>query len=528
MSNTHLIEQQRKEIDFLQSEIKKLKESFHHIHKSTQSNQSQQIVELIMENSNAILFRRLAATDPKKRKMVYVSPNISRFGYTGEDFLQGNVMFRDLVYQGDSPRTLREIKEYTEQGLIEYTQFYRIVTKQGEKRWVEDRTSVYEDTETGLRYHQGLVIDINDKKVIEEKLKKSEKKYRKIIETTAEGFLMLDNDCLTIDVNQAYEQMVGLSAKQLLGKRPVQLEPGLMSYFNQVKETGTQHHFESELCNIDGKRIPVLLHIGPLFLEGDEPLGAAIFITDISSHKKALLLAAEVQQEFLAVTPPEVSGLSIAGISIPCDEVGGDYYDFFTDEDSKEEVKIVIGDISGHGVDAALLMSSARSYMRATVPQEKSADEVIGSLNRFLTEDMVESGRFMTLFYLTLNNDQKSIEWVRAGHDPALVYDSQTGDFSELKGPGVALGIEPTYVYETQRLKQISSGMIIVLVTDGIWEAVNIDNQEFGKQRLKNIIKEHQEKSSKQIVDNIISEHKTFTEGAVIEDDLTLVVIKVD
>lgn len=528
MNNKNLIESQRREIDSLQSEVKRLNRLTHDLNSSCQIQQSQRTLELIMENSNAILFRRLAAKDPKKRKMVYVSPNISRFGYSAEEFIDGKVMFRDLVYQGDSPRTLREIKEYSEQGLIEYTQFYRIVTRQGEKRWVEDRTSVYEDPDTGLSYHQGLVIDINDKKLIEEQLKKSEEKHRRIIETTAEGFLLLDNDCLAIDLNHAYEKMVGLSKKQLLAKRPVEFDPELSLYVKQVKEAGEQLQLEAELSNIDGRRKPVLLHIGPLFSDSGEPLGAAIFITDMSSHKKALRLAAEVQQEFLTVTPPTVSGLSLSGMSIPCDEVGGDYYDFFKDQENDQEVTVVVGDISGHGVDAALLMSSARSYLRATVSQKKNSEEMVSSLNRYLAQDMIDSGRFMTLFYLVLQQEQKRIEWVRAGHDPALVYDPRDGSFIELKGPGVALGIEPSLVYEAQHLENITAGMVIVLFTDGVWEAVNTANEEFGKQRLKNIIKDHQQESSEQIINNIVSAHRNFTKGAIIDDDLTLVVIKIE
>jgi len=89
------------------------------------------LAELIIQNSPSILFRRLAADDPKQRKMVYVSPNISRFGYRAEDFLNGTIMFRDIVYQGDSDRTLKEIKEYVEKESENYSQVYRIITKSG-------------------------------------------------------------------------------------------------------------------------------------------------------------------------------------------------------------------------------------------------------------------------------------------------------------------------------------------------------------------------------------------------------------
>jgi len=140
------------------------------------------LAEIIVQSSPSILFRRLAADDPKQRKMVYVSPNISRFGYQAEDFLNGKIMFRDIVYQGDTDRTLQEIKDLVEKENNKYTQVYRIVTKSGEVRWVEDQTSIYVDPETGIRYHQGIVTDIHERMVAEEKFRKEQEKVQKAYE----------------------------------------------------------------------------------------------------------------------------------------------------------------------------------------------------------------------------------------------------------------------------------------------------------------------------------------------------------
>jgi len=140
------------------------------------------LAEIIVQSSPSILFRRLAADDPKQRKMVYVSPNISRFGYQAEDFLNDKIMFRDIVYQGDTDRTLQEIKDLVEKESDKYTQVYRIVTKSGDVRWVEDKTSIYVDPETGIRYHQGIVTDIHERMVAEEKLRKEQGKVQKAYE----------------------------------------------------------------------------------------------------------------------------------------------------------------------------------------------------------------------------------------------------------------------------------------------------------------------------------------------------------
>ncbi len=137
------------------------------------------LAEMIIQNSPSILFRRLADDDPVQRKMVYVSPNISRFGYQAEDFLNDTIMFRDIVYQGDSDRTLEEIKHFVEKESENYTQVYRIITKSGEIRWVEDQTSTYVDPETRIQYHQGIVTDIHDRMLAEEKFRREQEKVQK-------------------------------------------------------------------------------------------------------------------------------------------------------------------------------------------------------------------------------------------------------------------------------------------------------------------------------------------------------------
>lgn len=142
-------------------------------------NRALQLAELIIENSPSIQFRRLAADDPKQRKMVYVSPNISRFGYNAENFLNNKIMFRDIVYSGDSERRLKEIEEFVKNNIENYIQYYRVVTKSGEVRWVEDRTSTFVDAETNTRYHKGIVTDIHERKVAEENLRLEQKKVKK-------------------------------------------------------------------------------------------------------------------------------------------------------------------------------------------------------------------------------------------------------------------------------------------------------------------------------------------------------------
>ncbi len=490
-----------------------------------------QLAELIIDNSPAILFRRLAAEDPKLRKMVYVSPNISRFGYLAEDFISGRMMFRDMVYPEDSERTLREIQTYVARNIDEYTQFYRIVTREGKVRWVEDRTSVVDDPATGARYHQGILTDIHQRKVAEEKLRKSEEKYRRIVETAGEGFLLMDENLTIVDLNHACCLLVGCSRKALIGKNLGDLTAEayrhLLSAELQDMLRGETRPFEMALIAHDGHSVPVLIHANALRNDTGCILGNMAFVTDLTEHKKALILAGEVQRSLLPRQAPRLNGLDVAGRNISCDEIGGDYFDFLWQANIPDSpFTAVVGDISGHGVDSALLMTTARAFLRMRAAQPGTCAEIVTAMNCHLADDVYATGRFMTLFYLTINPARNRIEWVRAGHDPALLYDPDHDRFDALKGPGLALGVDNEFHFESNCQTGLKKGQIIIVSTDGIWEERNAAGEMFGKHRLQEIIRRNAACSAEAILNTVFREHARFTRNTRTEDDITLVIIK--
>lgn len=493
--------------------------------------QAMQLAELIIDNSPAILFRRLAADDPKLRKMVYVSPNISRFGYRAEDFLSGRMMYRDMMYPEDSERTLEEMQFFVSRNIDEYTQFYRIVTRDGNVRWVEDRTSVVEDPATGVRYHQGIVTDIHRRKEAEEKLRKNEEKYRRIVETAGEGFLLMDETLKIVDLNQTYCQIVGYSRQDLIGKNLIDLTAEEYRHFVSANRQdllgGGTRSFEVDIIARDGRSVPVLIHANTLRDDTGLILGNMAFVTDMTEHKKALTLAGEVQRSLLPHQAPQVNGLDVAGRNISCDEIGGDYFDFLWRAGTPESpLTIVVGDITGHGVDSALLMTTARAFLRMRAAQPGTIVDIVSAMNHHLAEDVYETGRFMTLFYLTINEYRDRIEWVRAGHDPALIYDPKQDRFEELKGPGLALGVDEKFAFQSSRKDGLKKGQVIIVGTDGIWEERNKAGEMFGKHRLQEIIRRKAACSAETILDTVFREHARFTRGARTEDDITLVIIK--
>ncbi|UCG12274.1 MAG: SpoIIE family protein phosphatase [Deltaproteobacteria bacterium] len=245
--------------------------------------------------------------------------------------------------------------------------------------------------------------------------------------------------------------------------------------------------------------------------------------------RQSLELAMEVQQNLLPKADPKVEGLDIAGISIYCDEIGGDYYDFLdVGELERGEIGVVVGDVSGHGIPSALLMATARASLRQRSSLPGSMARIVSDLNIQLTKDVEESGQFMTLFYLTIDPAKQNVRWVRAGHDPAIIYDPATDSFEDLRGPGVALGVDECWQYSENMKTGLAEGQIIVLGTDGIWEAHNPKGEMFGKDRLNDVIRRNSTVSAKRIVDAIIDTLHRFQKDQEPEDDVTLVVIKIN
>ena len=499
---------------------------------SVQSSETLRLAELIIENSPAVLFRRMAAEDSEHRRMVYVSPNIARFGYTAEDFLSGRIMYREIVYPEDSQRMIREIESYVSRNIEAYTQFYRIVTRDGDLRWVEDRTSVVDDPNTGNRYHQGIVIDIHRRKEAEDKLRKSEEKYRRIVETAGKGFLLMDEHIRIIDLNEAFSRMVGYPRNELIGRSPFDLTTEAYRYVSASLQTNLRndrpYESEIELLSRDGRKVPAIIHANALLDDTDGFIGTMAFITDMTEQKKALILAGAVQKSLLPQQTLQVKGLEICGRNVSCDEIGGDYFDFLWNPESPDKpFSVVVGDITGHGVDSALLMTTARAFLRMRASQPGTPTDIVSAMNHHLTEDIHDTGRFMTLFYLTIDTKSRHIEWVRAGHEPAWIYDPDQDKYAELKGPGMALGVNDHVKFKSNHRTGLKKGQLVIVGTDGIWEARNQAGEMFGKHRLHDVIRQNAAAGAEAILKAVFKSHAQFTQGRRNEDDITLVVIKV-
>ena len=172
-------------------------------------------------------------------------------------------------------------------------------------------------------------------------------------------------------------------------------------------------------------------------------------------------------------------------------------------------------------------MAAVRSSLRQRSSLPGGAANIISDVNRQLVHDVEDSGQFVTMFYLIIDPIKKHLQYVRAGHDPAIFYEPNTDAFEELGGTGMALGVDKNWNVKAYTKTALKNGQIIFLSTDGIWEARNLQGEMFGKEPIYDIIRNNSSLRANEILNAMTESLKSFQKGAKIEDDITLVIIKI-
>ncbi|MBX7054937.1 MAG: SpoIIE family protein phosphatase [Pyrinomonadaceae bacterium] len=237
--------------------------------------------------------------------------------------------------------------------------------------------------------------------------------------------------------------------------------------------------------------------------------------------ERELELATEIQQRFQPSGPPHVEGYEFQGISFSCYEIGGDYYDFIERHDGK--MLVALGDVSGKGTAAALLMSSLHAAIHAQVAAKTSLDETVVSINKYLAEN-TPANRFITLFIAELDAATGEITFINAGHNPPLIARAD-GSLELLQSGGLPLGLMGFAEYESSTAR-LGHGDVLFIYSDGVSEANNLNEDEFGMERLKQVISTNVGRSASGIRDRVESALSDFTGTAAPNDDITLVIVK--
>lgn len=237
--------------------------------------------------------------------------------------------------------------------------------------------------------------------------------------------------------------------------------------------------------------------------------------------EQELELATEIQQRFQPAGPPVIEGYEFQGISFSCYEIGGDYYDFIGRENGR--MLIALGDVSGKGTAAALLMSSLHAAIHAQVSARSSLEEMVKSVNQYLA-DNTPANRFVTLFATELDPATGVLKYINAGHNPPLIGRSD-GTIIQLSSGGFPLGIMPGAEFESGETR-LERGESLVIYSDGVSEANNIRDEEFGMERLCEVVRNNLKASAAGMRDKVESALSAFTQTAPANDDITLVIVK--
>ncbi len=235
-----------------------------------------------------------------------------------------------------------------------------------------------------------------------------------------------------------------------------------------------------------------------------------------------LQMARDIQQSLLPKENPQIPGASIAGLSYPAREVGGDYFDFIPM--GPKRLGAVIADVSGKGVPASLLMSNIQATLRVQALSSESPGHCITEANTALHKSTA-SDKYATLFYGILDMEEKTFTSTNAGHNPPMLM-SKGACCQRLETGGIVLGMMSDVPFEDETVS-LNSGDLLLMFSDGITEAMNDREEEFGEQRLMELLGEHGGLEPEELLEMIVSRVKAFTGETQQQDDMTLVAIKI-
>lgn len=236
---------------------------------------------------------------------------------------------------------------------------------------------------------------------------------------------------------------------------------------------------------------------------------------------KEMQQAALIQQGLLPSKPPAVPGLDICGKTTACRTVGGDYFDYLVFPDGR--VGLLVGDVAGKGLSASLLMSSLQARVQVLFEDPDDLARKIGRLNKSLCGNCPDN-RFITFFMTIIDPSTGELVFTNAGHNPPLLVRA-SGGCDKLAGGGIILGILPMAAYQESR-QQMQSGDILVLFSDGVTEAPNPADEDFGDDRLEQLVASMRDRPAAEIVEAIEKAVAEFTQGAPAADDITVVVAR--
>lgn len=375
--------------------------------------QREELAAIIHRSPSVVVLWR--ASESEGWPVEFISQNIAHYGYRQEEFLSGEIGFGDIMHPDDKERVQEEVRRHAAAGHPEYRQEYRILTRSGEVRWVDDRTVVRFDADGRVTHHEGILTDITEMKLAQER--------------------------------------------------------------------------EAEM------------------------------------RERDLRTAREVQRHLLPAAMPDDRRFEVHSLYIPSKHIGGDYYDFF--DVGNGQWVFVVADVSGKGASAALMMAACRATLRLEARRHKTAAQLLSTINQLLHGDMPD-GMFISMVVGLLNPDTGELTIMRAGHEVPIIVRAAGG--VEMPRPsGIAFGLDEGPVFDElleEHKLRLAPGDLMVFYTDGITEAMNESEEEFGRDRLIDTLEAVREKPAAEITRAVDERLRQFAGFNGLLDDRTLLVVR--
>ncbi|GFO69715.1 hypothetical protein GMLC_32940 [Geomonas limicola] len=456
-------------------------------------------------------------------------------GYSNEEYNENPFLWYQMILEEDRPAVVRLTAEVQAGEDIPSLE-HRIRHKDGSIRWVRN-TIVPRYSEQGeLIAYDGLISNITDRKRAEESLRLQSV----ALEAAANAIAITDNQGQVIWVNPAFTQMTGYTPKESLHRDLSFLKSDLHdpAFYLELRSTinaGEVWHGEMVNRRKDGTLYPEEQTITPVTDDTGIIKYFVCIKQDITERKEAeqallenaslvkeLEIAKQIQLSLLPDAPPALPGIDCAGRCVSATHIGGDYYDIFANRD---EVGMVISDVSGHSVGAALIMVETRSVLRAQLQTLHRPPQVLSALNDLLHDDLTRAELFITMSYLCYHTRTRQLHYTNAGHPPPLLYRPGQDSFQELDAEGLIIGVKKGVSFE-ERSIQIEPGDLLFLYTDGITETEGARGELFGTRRLQTILAREHRKTAAGLIEAVLAALRAFNGGSTFRDDISMLVLK--
>jgi sigma-B regulation protein RsbU (phosphoserine phosphatase) len=455
-------------------------------------------------------------------------------GYRPEEILGKH--FLDLMTAEDRARWLESLPpaEHAKASFTRLVNHYR--HRDGHEVFTESTGAPVVDEQGRVSRWRGMDLDITDRKRFEDALRLRDR----AIEAANVGIAIADArvpNYPNIYVNPALCRITGYSREELLGRslrllQGPETDPEARAKIRKALD-------ERESCEVvlrnyrkDGTAFWNELLLSPVQDESGATTHYIGIQTDVSERRRAeeerheLEIAKQIQLSLLPKAPLRLHGIEVAGVCLPATHVGGDYFDFFS---YGGNVDLVIADVSGHSVGAALIMAEMRSTLKAEIRRDRhrpaGTADILNALNDVLYGDLSGAELFITMFYLRYELETRRLRYANAGHNRALLLRRKDSGCIQLDADGLILGIKREVAFEEKGLV-LQPGDMLLLYTDGVTEAQNDAGEFFGLSRLCGAFCAHRAQPSEALLQALLGELREFRGKGDFQDDISMVAVR--